>query len=527
MNQRHAWIAVLLILAAGVAARSRGLAERTLSFDEAFSWRLVNVYSAPGIVERTAADVHPPFYYLLLELWTHAFGESAVALRSLSVLLAGASLPLVYVLARDGFRWAGGAPDEDSAPAAGVIATLLVATSGAHIRWSGEARMYSLACLLGLASTWLLARGVLDPSRSRRGSAALWGLYALTACLSLYTHNYMIFVIAAQDLWLLLYAPAPVEEEEGAGVAWRRRRAGLAALAVACAAYAPWIPVLHRQADQVRQGYWFGRTGPYGMAQSWADLIAPRNQLYWGEDWAAATVVGLSLVIVAWLGLSGRRIGALLAAMIAMATLVPVAMTLYWFPVVNNQTNRYWLVPFIFFVVGVSIMLCRTLGGAERWLFAGVLVANNVYWAAEFSRETRLDLMGGAKAAVEYIQAHGDPDESIVVREPDVYLRLLYYLRNDPARERLYFLPNGDVAHYNGGPLISEREMSEDAILVPWRGRKVWAVDGATLLVSLDNARLLEPWEPAGPSQVFAEPIRAYGKVVVTESVYVEPAGQK
>ncbi|AGA28035.1 glycosyltransferase family 39 protein [Singulisphaera acidiphila] len=524
MSQRHVLIAMLLILAAAVAARCQGMAERTLSFDEAFSWRLVTTYPVPELVQRTSVDVHPPLYYLLLKVWTAVFGDGPVALRSLSICFASASLVLVYGLTRDIFRWSITVPDENSARAAGVIATLLTATSGAHIRWSGEARMYSLACLLGLASTWLLARGILGPARSRRSAAVLWSLYALSACLSMYTHNYMLFVVAAQGVWLLLFGFAPAVGKANPGVGpWQRQFAGLAALAVAIVGYAPWAPVLFWQKDQVSHGYWFSRPSAFEISRCWSDLVIPRNQLQWGENWLSGWLVALSGALVAWLAFTGRRGGALIAAMIAASILIPVTITLYGTAIVSNQTSRYWLVPFVFFLVGVSVLLCRVLEGAERWLFVAVLVANNVYWWAEFTHQTRLDLMGGAKALVEYIHTHGDSDEPIIVREPSAYLRILYYLRNDPERERLHFLPRAPLEPYNGGPVITESEVKDVDILDPWVDRKIWAVDSAMLAMLLNEARLPEPWMPAGQSEVFPEPFMMNGKLALTECVFRKP----
>jgi len=522
MSERRALIALLLISAVGAGARCRGMTERTISFDEAFSWRLVTAYPVADVIRRTAADVHPPLYYLLLKTWVGVFGDGPIALRSLSVCFAVATLMLVHVLARDALRWSVATPDEDSAQAAGVVAALLVATSGAHIRWSGEARMYSLACLLGVASTWLLARGAIGPARSRRGDAAVWSLYAMTACLGLYTHNYMIFLVAGQAAWVLLFAPG-----RAAGMAdaapGGRKLAGLAAVALAVAGYAPWIPVLLWQSNQVHDGYWFARPSAYEISRSWADLLVPRNQLIWGDDWAAAGLVALSGAVVAWLALSGGRVGGLLATSIASSTLIPVAITLFGTAIISYQTSRYWLVPFVLFLVGVAVLVGRALRGAELWLFVSILIANNIYWWAEFSRQTRLDLMGGSKAVVEYIRGHGDPDEPIVVREPSAYLRVLYNLRNDAGRGRLHLIPRGPLAQYNGGPVITEGEIEDAEILDTWADRKIWAVDGASLVILMEEARLPEPWRPAGPSQVFPEPIMTNGKLALTESIHRGP----
>lgn len=520
MSRRQALIACFLTLIVAFALRWHGVIDRTLSFDEAFSWRLVTAYSTWDVVQRTAADVHPPLYYLLLKAWTGVWGDGPVALRSLSILLACVSIPMIYVLSRDVYRWTLRTADERSARAAGVIAALLLTTSGAHIRWSTEARMYSLACLLGMASTWLLARCTLEPPSSRRGRITLWTLYALTACASLYTHNYMIFVFLGQVVWLVLIGFGPGANAESTTTSAARDSAGLMAVAGVCFGYAPWVPVLFRQADQVRHGYFFSSPAMADIARAWAELVIPRNQLYWGETWAAASVVLISALVIAWTGVSGRRIGSLIAAIVGISILIPVTITVYGTAIISNQTSRYWLVAYIFLLVATAVFLCRMLHGFERWIFALILIANQAYWWAEFSRQTRLDLMGGAKALAEYVRTHGDPDELVVVREPSVYVRVLYHMRNDPRPDRVQLLPRKALDHYNGGPVITKGEIKNGDILDPWVNRKVWAVDGSPLDMLLKDAHLPEPWTAAGLSETFPEPFLANGKVALTESTY-------
>ena len=519
MSRRLALIALLFVVGGGAVARCQGMVEQTLSFDEAFSWRLVTAFSTADVVRRTASDVHPPLYYLLLKAWTGILGDGPSALRSLSVLFACATIVMVYVLSRDVYRWTSSDANADSARAAGMIAALLLATSGAHIRWSREARMYSLACLLGTLSTWLLAHCTLEPAASRKGRGASWLLYSLAASLSMYTHNYMIFVIMGQVGWFVLLGLAPIAESEGLAASRRWNFAGLAALGTVFIGYAPWLPVLFWQADQVSHDYWFARPTMSDMARCWADLVVPRNKLYWGEGWAACGIAVGSAGVVAWLGLSGRRAGALIAAVFAASVLTPVTITTYGTAIVSNQTSRYWLVAYVFLLVAIAVVLCRQLDGFERWTFALVLVANQFYWWAEFSRQSRLDLMGGAKALSEYVRTHGTPDQLVVVREPSAYLRVMYHMRNDPHPERVQLLPRKAIDHYNGGPVITDREIKDEDILDHWAGRKVWAVDGAMLIMVLQDAYLPEPWVPGGVSEIFPEPILTHGKLALTESV--------
>ena len=91
MTRRFALTLLLLIVLIGVGLRSYELTARSLWFDEAFSWRLAQ-FSFPEMIERAAADVHPPLYYIFLQGWTAIFGSSLQGIRSLSVAFAALTI---------------------------------------------------------------------------------------------------------------------------------------------------------------------------------------------------------------------------------------------------------------------------------------------------------------------------------------------------------------------------------------------------------------------------------------------------
>ena len=85
-----------LILIA-LAVRMIGLGLRPLWLDEAYSaW-----FSSRGWHELWTKvptyEPHPPFYYSLLKCWRFAFGGTPLALRSFSVILGAAAVPLVII----------------------------------------------------------------------------------------------------------------------------------------------------------------------------------------------------------------------------------------------------------------------------------------------------------------------------------------------------------------------------------------------------------------------------------------------
>lgn len=140
------------------------------------------------LLERTAVDIHPPLYYILLKLWMAAFGYGPVAARLLSVFIGTATVPLVFVLAR---RWFG--------PAAGLLTALLLAVSPLHVYYSQEIRMYGLVTALGIISvlTFFELAGSTE-QRWSKATDAIWVAFVLSTVAGLYTHYFGVLIVLLQ-----------------------------------------------------------------------------------------------------------------------------------------------------------------------------------------------------------------------------------------------------------------------------------------------------------------------------------------
>ncbi len=203
------WLALITFLA--FALRITRLDFQPLWWDEGWT-----VYFAtsdiPSMVARTAIDIHPPFYYLLLHSWVFLLGSSPFAIRFFSLLVSVLSLPLIFLVARRLFN-----------PSVGLLTALVWAVAPFPIYYSQEARMYALVTFLGLLSTFFALRIL----REGQLSMSLWAGYILTTTAAVYTQYYAAFIplaqtlyilarhnrslilkwLTAQAIWLLLYAP--------------------------------------------------------------------------------------------------------------------------------------------------------------------------------------------------------------------------------------------------------------------------------------------------------------------------------
>lgn len=109
---------------------------QSLWLDEATTALVARMDLSEFFTKFMPADFHPPLYYLVVNLWSSLFGYSEIALRMPSVIFGVLTIYIVYVIAKDfKYRWP-------------IVPALFLATSGLHIYYSQEARMYSMATFL-------------------------------------------------------------------------------------------------------------------------------------------------------------------------------------------------------------------------------------------------------------------------------------------------------------------------------------------------------------------------------------------
>ena len=221
---------LMVIIAIGSVLRFWDLSAQSLWFDEGYSAWVVRL-SPWQIIEVIRNDVSPPLYYLLLKLWTGAFGDSEAALRSMSAVAAVASLLLVLAIAWRITRNA----------TATLVAAGAYAVSVLQIQFAQEARSYGLASLLAAVSLYAAVR------RLQGRSGWLWLLW-LSCLASVYLHNMMWFYVASL---CFAYVVMP------GAVPLKRRTVELVLLGLAMAAgYAVWVPALLGQMAWLKGNFW-------------------------------------------------------------------------------------------------------------------------------------------------------------------------------------------------------------------------------------------------------------------------------
>jgi uncharacterized membrane protein len=146
--------------------------------DEATSALVVRDMNLSEIFNRfLPGDFHPPLYYLILRFWSLLFGTSEIALRSLSIIAGVGTLWLVYLIGK-----------EMANKKLGVLAAAFLATSGLHIYYSQEVRMYALATFLVTLSVYFFLKAI------KENKNIFWVWFSLVLPLIFLT-NYLSILI--------------------------------------------------------------------------------------------------------------------------------------------------------------------------------------------------------------------------------------------------------------------------------------------------------------------------------------------
>ncbi|MGH7820568.1 MAG: glycosyltransferase family 39 protein [Candidatus Binatia bacterium] len=210
-----------LTLLAAIAVRLPHLgASRPIGEDEAKTLHRAGL-SGRALVADLETSTHPPLYFLLVGAWAGVAGPDIRPVRIVSLGWGIATLGLVVRIA---YGWAG--------VGAALGAAFVLAVSPIHIFYSQEARSYTMAGCLALASTMLLVRWLLH------GGWPSWVGYVLASTAAVYTHYWAFFLLPPQGMIVAVAAPP-----RGRTIAWA------AALALVGILFLPWVPTLLAQLD--------------------------------------------------------------------------------------------------------------------------------------------------------------------------------------------------------------------------------------------------------------------------------------
>ncbi len=289
---------LVMLLAAGL--RFFRIGYQSLWADEGNSAAMAG-RSLAEISARAAADIHPPGYYWLLNLWSRIFGDSEAALRALSALWGILLVWLVYQIVLRLF-------DRRTA----LIAALFAAINPFLITYSQEARMYSQLAALAALLFYGLARYILHESIVLRAdgtsktmafSGLATGVILVAAVAGLYTHYTFPLLVGVATLLYGLW----VFNSRRRGFVQVRLLHWAMLLIVMAFFYLPWFGTAWNQLMNWPRS---GQEAALGdaLAQILAVLaLGPVSPIEPGSPWLMVFLALFILGLWPWVRANGRR----------------------------------------------------------------------------------------------------------------------------------------------------------------------------------------------------------------------------
>jgi len=466
-TQRSAIWALIALVSTAIGVRGYRLADHCLWFDEAWSWRYTR-FSIWEIIRRTAGDVHPPFYFLLLKGWVGAFGDSTTALRSLSVLCGGLTVLGMYLFVAEAFaqkqRGEKNRTNRLPARSLGLFTASLVTFSVFHIRYGWETRAYTLGTALLAFSSWALFRALRKDSDGMRW----WVLVAILDLLFLYSHPYALFSMVAQAifLWSYLLFTAPCS------VPWRHpsfRGAAVASYLV-FVGWLPWLPVLLHQRKLVQANYWTKPVTLWSLSQiPYQMFIEPQPVIGTSGEMLVPAVLTIGFLLAALWKPKARQYYVFCAAVAPFG--LGVALSVVDTKVV---TYRYFLFAHLFILTCLAVVVWRLPHTVQRHSIGAIVLA--VFCLSYVGYWGSLDLPSqpGAQQAADYVTVRRKAGEPIVVSHPLIYFPFHYYLGNRSNCLLLGALEG--LVHYDGLAVLAANELVTADELDTISDQRIWLV---------------------------------------------------
>ena len=435
----YIFVAIALALFAGLALWN--IAKPSIWFDEAFSAYIIQ-FNFLDIARYTATDVHPPFFYWLLKIWAGVFGHTELGLRSMSVFfgIIAAIFGYLFVKRKFGRR-------------AALVGLVILALSPLFIRYSQEARMYTLAAALVMSATYVMSRAL------ETGNRKLWIVYGVLVSLGMWTHYFTALAWIAHWVWRFV-----VIKQTGA----KRKllfkkffdRNWLTAYIIAVGLYLPWIPAMVIQLVVVQTGgFWIIPVGVDSITGYFGTLtfFLEHDRV---TGWLSAAL-GLMGVIVTVLGIRTYRQGNRAfknnyLLLLALAAVPPIVLFIASLPPLQSSfVERYLLPTAVASALFMGVTLVYGLSKTKVWkqvVLYGIILAilisglSTMYYYGNYNKNSRtgIETEQLIKQAIE----KSEPGQPIVAASPWVFYEAVFY---NSEEHPIYFIDS--QTNYDYGSL--------------------------------------------------------------------------
>jgi len=413
------WILLAIGLVVFAAITLWTITKSSIWFDEAFGAYMIK-FNFAEIARYTAADVHPALYYWILKLWSMCFGNTELALRSMSMLFGGISIIFGYLLSHRLFN-----------KNVARISLIFMVLSPMLVRYSQEMRMYTLLTAIAFAATYVLTFAINTKRRLP------WIIYGILVGLGMWTHYFAALIWIAHWLWR-----ADIIRRISAKGKFLKTffsKEWILAHIIAVGLFAIWLPFLIFQLLSIQiSGFWIPAITPDTLTNFLTNVIFYQdvgNVTSWlvlGFSFAVILILWLAFRVYKLQNEAGRRAYRLIAAV---AFLPPLLLFLASMPPFRSSFVERYLVPS---TLGIAIFIGTTLALGIKSIrpklrtiaiviMAGLMVVGiaNVWYYGNYSKTSNAS--NNTRQIVEAIISKSEDYQPIIADSPWLFYEASFY----------------------------------------------------------------------------------------------------
>lgn len=468
-------------------------------FDEAFSVYIAQ-FSFWDIARYTAADVHPPVYYWLLKIWSSLFGTTELAYRSLSVLFGAATIVVSFLLTRKLFG-----------RQAAWLTALFLSLSPMLIRYSDEARMYTIAALIVMGATYLLVRAKETNSRK------LWAGYGILVSIGMWTNYFTALVWIAHWVWWAMQKWTK-ENTFAQNLKATFSKEWFLSYVLAVVLFAPWLVVMVRQLGVAQSGFWIGPVGVDTVNNYFTNMFyyLEHGQV---QSWLA---LGMILVLTALLAAvpkayrqfkDSERQSFWLIGLIAW--LPPVLLFLLSLPPLSSSFIERYFVPSI--VAATIFAAVVVVAGTRAWktVWRSSLViamvammifgVTNVYKYGNYNKNSSMSIQ--TREAVRAAQDASKPGVPIVASSPWTFYEAIPYATDEHP---VYFIEEDTVYEFGSLEMLKDNDRHKIKDLAAFEAQHpiIWYIGTSDAETITSSRSHWTPLRTVGPVDEFTGKVR-------------------
>ena len=432
------WLVLILALVIFSAITLFTITKSSFWFDEAFGAYLTH-YNFIDIARYTATDVHPPLFYWLLKLWSMLFGNSELALRSMSVFFGGVAIVFGYLLTKKLFN-----------RKTAQISLIFMVLSPMLIRYSQEARMYTLVAAIAMAATYVLTMAVNTKKKTP------WIVYGVLVGLGMWVHYFAAIVWIAHFIWhgdnIRRISKKGEFLKKLFTKEWRL------AIYVAIGVFLLWIPLFVGQSFVVQAfGFWIPAVNP-GTPLNFLTNAVYYRDLTETTGWLAFAIILISIVlsvlavkVYKTLNTSDRQSYRLI---ITLAFVPSIILFILSVPLRSVFIDRYLITS----TIGIAIFIGVTLALGYKsmrikWRYIStffmallfIIGIVNVYQLGNYNKNTQDS--NQTRQIVQAAVAKSTDGQPIIAATPWLFFEVVFY---ESDSHPVYFI---EVSDYKYGSL--------------------------------------------------------------------------